>query len=54
MIILQNKSEFYSSEMLVLFFEFYGVVIKVGHMIKSSKVRRALWKIWSRTECNDN
>lgn len=31
MIILLNESLFYSSNMLVLFFEFYGVVIKAGH-----------------------
>lgn len=37
MIVLLNESLFYSSNMLVLFFEFYGVVIKAGHIIKSSK-----------------
>lgn len=42
MIILLNESLFYSSKMLVLFFEFYGVVIKAGHIIKSRKVRRVL------------
>lgn len=42
MIILLNESLFDYSKMLVSFFEFYGVVIKAGHIIKSSKVRRVL------------
>ena len=31
----------------VSFFEFYWDVKRVGHVIKSHKARRALWKIWS-------
>lgn len=38
MIILLNESLFYFFNMLVLFFEFYGMVIKVGYIIKFSKV----------------